>query len=684
MNPNVLGSSRAFAFFLLFAFLTIPAAAWADQITVADANVTVAEADNGIVYQNLPGTFPTDLSAPVDFAGGMLHVRATVSSTPGGTTTGLMFCFVQTDRMPANRACTPHSDITFDANGEFTTSIAVGSLIQAANLDFSAALAEMAIIVTDSTGEIADATNANLTGAVTDYLPLTVRIEAELVSMGDAFGGYPSDMGGTSEAPTFSPNGGSFENSVSVELASPNGGDIYYTTDGSAPSDQSTAYSGAINITSDTTIRAIAIEAGNDPSPVAEETYTITAGGNAGLRGRYFEGDNFDNLVATRTDSRIEFQWAANETPDGVDSKPFSVVWTGTVEPIYSETFTFTTVNDDGVRLWVDNQLIIDDWEAHGPLERTGNIALQAGQQYDIWLEYFDGGGGGEVSLSWTSDTQPMEIIPDSQMVPTDGPSGAPPVSLLADAPENELNEGVADPFSFQVKRRGNLSSAIEVNLMVTGTATLNEDFNMPTTVTIPAGQLSAEVELTVVDDDEVEGAEEATITLASGDGYELAEPLSTTISILDNDIDVFAIPGEIRYTGTESGKIVVEAFTEETPVFAKRKQVLLNPGPFTIPGVEPGDYTVIAYIDTNGNELLDTDETWSIYQDDAGNELKITIPNEDNVSVVIDLDRKPGEELDSDSDGGCGCATSDPGSAGTTIAIVLLGLVGLRLRRRR
>lgn len=687
MIPNGLGSMRAFSFSMLVALTFFPALVFADQTTVADANVTIAEADAGIAYQNLPGGFPTDLSAPVDFAGGMLHVRVEVSATPGGTMTGLMFCVVQTDRMPANRACTPHTDLMFDATGTYETSIALGSLMQAANLDFSMELAEIAVIVTDANGEIVDPANANFTGSpdTSPYLPITARVEAELVSSGDAFGGYPSDNTGTaSEPPTFSPGGGSYENSVDVELSSPNGGDIFYTTDGSDPSDQSTAYTGAINITSDTTIRAIAIEAGNDPSSIVEETYTITAGGNAGLRGRYFDGGNFQELVATRTDPRIEFSWAAGETPDGVDSKPFSVLWTGTVEPLYSETFTFTTVNDDGVRLWVDDQLIIDDWESHGPLTRTGTIALQTGQQYDIWLEYFDGGGGGEVSLSWTSDTQPMEIIPDSQMLPTDGPTGNPPVSLLAENDENELNEAVLEPFTFQVKRRGNLSSAIEVSLMVTGDATLGEDFDMPTTVTIPAGQLSAEVEINVIDDEEVEGAEEATITLASGDGYELAEPLSTTISILDNDIDVFAIAGEVLYTGTESGKIVVEAFTEETLVFAKRKQVLLNPGPFTIPGVEPGDYTVIAYIDTNGNELLDTGETWSIYQDDAGDELKITIPNEDNISVLIDLDRAPGEELEPGDDGGCGCATSDPGSTGTTLAIVILGLIGLRLRRRR
>jgi MYXO-CTERM domain-containing protein len=667
--------------------LFFPATASADQTTLLDSTVTIAETDNGIVYENLPGGFPTDLTAPVDFAGGTVHVRATVDATPGGTMTGVQFCLVQTDRMPANRACTPAADIMFDATGTFETSVAVGSLEQAANLDFSMALAEFAIVATDSAGEVIDPNNAAFMGSpdTTPYLPLTVRVEAELVSAGDTFAGYPSDAPMVSETPAFNPGSGSYENQVSVEISTAATADIYYTTDGSDPDSGSTAYSGPINVTSDTTIRAIAIEAGKDPSPIAEATYTITAGASAGLRGRYFEGREFDNLVATRTDPSIEFSWPEGVTPDGVSSKPFSVVWTGTVEPLYSEEFTFTTVSDDGVRLWVDNQLIIDDWEFQGATTNTGNIRLQAGEQYDIWLEYFDGAGAGEVSLSWVSDTQPAEIIPDSQMLPTDGPTGDAPVSLLADEDENELNEAVTEPFTFQVKRRGNLNSALELTLMVTGDATLGEDFDMPTTVTIPAGQLSAEVEITVIDDEDVEGAESATITIIDGDGYTLAEPISTSITILDNDIDVFAISGEVLYVGTETGSIVVEAFTEETPVFAVRQTVLLNPGTFTIAGVEPGDYTVIAYIDSNGNELLDSGETWSIYQDENGDELQITIPNEDNVSVVIDLNRRPGEvEGAEDDEGGCGCATSDPASTGSTIALILLGLVGLRVRRRR
>lgn len=97
----------------------------------------------------------------------------------------------------------------------------------------------------------------------------------------------------------------------------------------------------------------------------------------------------------------------------------FSVRWTGQVQPRYSESYTFHTYSDDGVRLWVNGQLLIDDWTGHGTLERTGTIALTAGQRVDVKLEYFSGGGGADVKLSWNSASQPLEVVPASQLFPT-------------------------------------------------------------------------------------------------------------------------------------------------------------------------------------------------------------------------------------------------------------------------
>lgn len=51
----------------------------------------------------------------------------------------------------------------------------------------------------------------------------------------------------------------------------------------------------------------------------------------------------------------------------GVDT--FTMRWEGKVEPLYTQTYTFYTVTDDGVRLWVNGWLVIDKWQDRGPTE---------------------------------------------------------------------------------------------------------------------------------------------------------------------------------------------------------------------------------------------------------------------------------------------------------------------------
>ncbi len=92
--------------------------------------------------------------------------------------------------------------------------------------------------------------------------------------------------------------------------------------------------------------------------------------------------------------------------------------WIGKVLAKYTETYTFYVNCDDGQRLWVDGQQLVDDWTEHGPTERSGSIDLKAGQQYDIRMEYFQGGGGASAQLSWSSASQAKEVIPAQQLIP--------------------------------------------------------------------------------------------------------------------------------------------------------------------------------------------------------------------------------------------------------------------------
>jgi hypothetical protein len=115
-----------------------------------------------------------------------------------------------------------------------------------------------------------------------------------------------------------------------------------------------------------------------------------STGNGTGLQGDYYTGTNFQTLSVSRTDPTVNFSWTGS--PDtGLPADNFSVRWTGFVMAQSSETYTFTTNSDDGVRLWVNGQPLVDNWTFHASTENSGQISLQAGQSYSIRMDFFEG-----------------------------------------------------------------------------------------------------------------------------------------------------------------------------------------------------------------------------------------------------------------------------------------------------
>ena len=142
-----------------------------------------------------------------------------------------------------------------------------------------------------------------------------------------------------------------------------------------------------------------------------------------GLLGHYYdgnglEGGNTGDLVMTRNGEAIDFDWGTGRVRSDIDDNYFSVRWTGKVMPLFSGTYTFRTVTDDGVRLWVRGQPIIDRWMAtSGPVTSNGTIVLEAYTQYEIRMEYREDEGAAEVHLYWMSGSQqPLQIIPRANL----------------------------------------------------------------------------------------------------------------------------------------------------------------------------------------------------------------------------------------------------------------------------
>lgn len=151
-------------------------------------------------------------------------------------------------------------------------------------------------------------------------------------------------------------------------------------------------------------------------------TEAAEASESNGLLGSYFSGSNFEKEVIQRVDSSINFNWAEQSPAVGIANDRYSARWTGKILPRYSGDYTFYIKSDNGRRVWINNELIIDKWINDWDVEYSGTINLTAGQKYDIKVEYFEVDGGANIKLEWKSAQQVREVIPQSQLfLPTGG-----------------------------------------------------------------------------------------------------------------------------------------------------------------------------------------------------------------------------------------------------------------------
>ena len=157
---------------------------------------------------------------------------------------------------------------------------------------------------------------------------------------------------------------------------------------------------------------------------VTSQTASLTVGTlgtGTGLIGDYYSSQAktlIDPPTLERVDSTVNFVWDVGSPDPSISVDNFTVRWTGLVQPLYSQTYTFYTTTDDGARLWVNGQLLIDKWVDQGGVEWSGTIPLTANQKYDLVMEYYENGGGASAKLSWSSTGQVKQIIPQTQLYP--------------------------------------------------------------------------------------------------------------------------------------------------------------------------------------------------------------------------------------------------------------------------
>jgi glucose/arabinose dehydrogenase len=147
-------------------------------------------------------------------------------------------------------------------------------------------------------------------------------------------------------------------------------------------------------------------------------TYTPTASGG-GLSGQYFDNQDFTTPRITRVDPTLNFDWGSGSPDPSVGSDTFSVRWTGTITPRFSQAYTLYTTSDDGIRVTFNGTVLINNFTDHSPTENSGvTPVLTAGQAYPILIEYYENGGGAVARLSWSSSSEPKQIVPSTQLSP--------------------------------------------------------------------------------------------------------------------------------------------------------------------------------------------------------------------------------------------------------------------------
>lgn len=128
--------------------------------------------------------------------------------------------------------------------------------------------------------------------------------------------------------------------------------------------------------------------------------FVTTLGGSGGLKGEYFNNESLEGAPAlVRTDPHIDFHWGDGSYTANAPVDHFSARWTGYFVPQQSGDYTFYTNSDDGVRLYLDEEQVINDWQRHSETVNSYVRRLEAGKPYKIRLEYFERVGAATVGF---------------------------------------------------------------------------------------------------------------------------------------------------------------------------------------------------------------------------------------------------------------------------------------------
>lgn len=190
---------------------------------------------------------------------------------------------------------------------------------------------------------------------------------------------------------------------------------IRYTTDGSQVSENSPVYAQPFEVERSTTVRAQSFLEGAHPSNQTRETYNYVDPLKNGIKWQLYAGTfknlpDFKLLKPVKTGNIFTFGLRKIDLPK---QGSFALQLYSYLLITDPGTYTFYINSNDGSRLYIDNQLVVDNGGEHGAKEMSGKITLTAGK-HAISADYFQSGGGKILTVSYSSDKISYQQIPES------------------------------------------------------------------------------------------------------------------------------------------------------------------------------------------------------------------------------------------------------------------------------
>ncbi len=133
------------------------------------------------------------------------------------------------------------------------------------------------------------------------------------------------------------------------------------------------------------------------------------------LKGEYFANRDMSGTPdLTREDSRIDFDWSSKAPALSVPRTNFSVRWTGKLTAPEGGEYVLAATSDDGVRVWLDGNVVLENWTIHPPTTDRVRIQVRKGRPMDFRVDYYQAEGQAEMRLAWGPVSLPNEGFQDA------------------------------------------------------------------------------------------------------------------------------------------------------------------------------------------------------------------------------------------------------------------------------